>query len=49
MVYCENPSCRVGLYQTGDMEADQAKDLKDRDPVGVMNCPGCGRFGRTKG
>jgi hypothetical protein len=49
VVYCENAECRVEVYHVGDEEADKAKHYLERDPVGPKNCPGCGRFGRTKG
>jgi len=40
-VYCENPTCRVVLYDT--------KAKMHKGNMTLMNCPKCGQFGRTKG
>lgn len=42
-VYCENPECRVTLYEL-IAKADTSKNTS-----GSTNCPGCGQYGRTKG
>lgn len=39
--YCENNDCGVLMYQPMMTE--------HTEPQVMSNCPGCGRFGRTKG
>jgi hypothetical protein len=46
IMYCENADCRVELYRA--VEETETHYLK-KDPVGSINCPGCGQFGRKKG